>query len=120
MPKSRTIDREIENDLFEQFVLLSFETTLEIHFNSKTHGLSTGEESLCKSNPKEQCPGLFTTLLKQSASKIQIIPYYNKRGTDMIQNWFSSHQKIDPVAGGKAPYSKGNLGIVLTKPCLNF
>lgn len=52
--------------------------------------------------------------------QIQIIPYYNKRGTDMIQNWFSSHQKIDPVAGGKAPHSKGNLGIVLTKPCLNF
>lgn len=38
----------------------------------------------------------------------------------MIQNWFSYHQKIDPVAGGKAPNSKGNLGIVLSKPCLNF
>lgn len=54
LPKSRTIDREIKNDLFEQFFLLSYETTLEIHFNNKTHGLSTGEESLCKSNPKEQ------------------------------------------------------------------
>lgn len=37
----------------------------------------------------------------------------------MIQNWFLYHQKIDPVAGGKAPNSKENLGIVLSKPCLN-